>query len=101
MGGGKRALTTNEYAHLETDDTGALFWKGKKVRLGGWSVGERITLIAAVGTLLGVAISGVANYSAIKQLVSQAVSRNSQQSETKAPKESPKSAGDPAPADRK
>jgi hypothetical protein len=69
MAEGRRALNTDEYKNLETDDAGALFWKGKKVRLGGWTIGERIAVVAVIATFLGVVINATANYNAIKTLV--------------------------------
>jgi len=79
MSKGRRPLNTDEYQHLETDNAGALFWKGKKVRLGGWTIGERIAVVAAIATFLGVVINATANYSAIKTLVEHVVKPTAQQ----------------------
>jgi len=80
---GRRPLNTDEYRYLETDDAGALFWKGKKVRLGGWTIAERIAAFAVVATFLGVVINATANYSAIKTLVEHLVNPGAQQTAPK------------------
>lgn len=93
MAEGRRPLATEEYDDLETDDTGALFWKGKKVRLGGWSIGERIALITACVAILALIVNGITNYSAIKALVDQLGSHSSQQTSQQTEKKADKPTG--------
>lgn len=65
-----RPLERDEFNYLETDDTGALFWKGKKVRLGGWTVGDRTGVAALVIAFLTFVVLVIEKYSAIKGFIS-------------------------------
>lgn len=63
---GRRKLSVAELSNeFETDAAGSLFWKGKKVRVGGWSATDRIAVIAViVAALVAVAV----NYPNLKTL---------------------------------
>jgi hypothetical protein len=65
MASAKRPLTSDEHNLLQTDDSGGLFWKGKKVRLGGLSAAAISAILAALALLYG----GILNYPTSKASV--------------------------------
>jgi hypothetical protein len=55
----RRKLSVAGQGYFETDDAGDLFWKGRKIRTGGWTAANRIAftamIVAALGFLGGLA----------------------------------------------
>ena len=58
----RRPLSTDDYARFEIEDaSNDLYWNGKRVRLGGWSLLERLTaagiIVAFIGAILAAIIT--------------------------------------------
>lgn len=56
-----RSLSAEEYQDLKVDHDGNIYWKGRKVRTGGWTLGERLSLaglvVATVTALVAVLVA--------------------------------------------
>ena len=63
----KRELTAAEQNLFQTDNTGALYWKGKKVRLSEWSVGDKAAVAAVVIGAIAIITGLVGNYPSVKE----------------------------------
>lgn len=55
-------------AHLKVDSDGNLYWRGKRLRSGGWTLSERIAFGGAIIAAIGVGVAILDNWTAIAAL---------------------------------
>lgn len=70
MAKGLQPLSVQDLENLESDDKGHLYWKGKKLKAGGLSTTEIISLVGVIVALLGVVGLSLANLEKIVTNVS-------------------------------
>ena len=56
---------TEDLEHFKLDPDGNLYWKGKRVRCGGWSTADRI---AIAGVVVAILLGVVTGYTELKAL---------------------------------
>src|SRR5690349_9389504 len=59
---GRRRLSVSDQDHFETDDSGDLYWKGRKIRTGGWTAAVRISFAAVMIPFLALLANLAINY---------------------------------------
>lgn len=60
-----RPFETGDLEHFKIDPDGNLYWKGKKLRAGGWGTAERIAFFTAILIALVTVAAGYPNLKAL------------------------------------
>lgn len=65
----RRPLTIEETEqHLQTDNNGNLYWRGKRLRTTNWTRADRISLTSAIIAAVVAVVTLLANWTAIQAL---------------------------------